>query len=272
MAQTKATTMRIVWKMVWMPRCCLLVTRPPSSLYHHVKTTQRLFGSKPGTVGPGGLDPLPGAIRIEDDQSVLPHIDLDRLKETIGRIRREIQYETYDVNLILLEDEDMQEANRESRGVDAPTDILSFPFHEAIRPGILAPPAFDIPDYYNLGDLLIDVPYVIRSCREDQQDHDEQQVEEEADEAVGAGADDHGGAKEKNGDDAEYETTDDDEEEYEPDRGVSLAMSKTYDPERRLHQLLVHGMLHLVGYDHEEDDEYIEMVEREEEILQKLNL
>ncbi len=36
--------------------------------------------------------------------------------------------------------------------------------------------------------------------------------------------------------------------------------------------LLVHGMLHLVGHDHEEDDEYEEMVQREEEILKELGM
>lgn len=153
----------------------------------------------------------------------------------MSQIRKEISYESYDVNLILLEDGAMQEANLESRGVDKPTDILSFPFHEAKVPGELEPPMFDIPDYYNLGDMLIDVPYVIRGCQSDQQDSDLYQADEE-------------------------------------DRGVSLAMSKTFDPEQRLHQLLVHGMLHLVGYDHEEDGEYLEMVEREEAILKALEL
>jgi probable rRNA maturation factor len=211
-------------------------------------TTQRLFGSKPGGLGPGG------DIRIEDDQSALPKIDLDRLKETIAKIRTEINYETYDVNLILLEDEDMREANLESRGVNEPTDILSFPFHEAVSPGVLEPPTFDVPDYYSLGDMLIDVPYVIRSCQDDQKDAAAQN-----------------GPKIKNAD-AEDEQPDDSDNEDEPDRGVSLAMSRTFDPEQRLHQLLVHGMLHLVGYDHEEDDEYLAMVEREEEILKKLGL
>lgn len=191
--------------------------------------TIRLFGSKPGTDSPKGH------IHIDNYQKVLPSIDLDRLRTTMSQIRKEISYESYDVNLILLEDGAMQEANLESRGVDKPTDILSFPFHEAKVPGELEPPMFDIPDYYNLGDMLIDVPYVIRGCQSDQQDSDLYQADEE-------------------------------------DRGVSLAMSKTFDPEQRLHQLLVHGMLHLVGYDHEEDGEYLEMVEREEAILKALEL
>lgn len=124
----------------------------------------------------------------------------------------------------------MQETNLESRGVDAPTDILSFPFLPHQKPGLLREPDFDIPDYYTLGDMMVDVPYVIRRCQEDKHDCE----------------------------------SDDDE------RGVSGAMADVADPEKRIHMLLVHGMLHLVGYDHEEDDEYEEMVEREEEILKEL--
>jgi ssRNA-specific RNase YbeY (16S rRNA maturation enzyme) len=44
----------------------------------------------------------------------------------------------------------MQSTNLESRGIAAPTDILSFPFHGAIRPGTLEDVPFDIPDYYML--------------------------------------------------------------------------------------------------------------------------
>ena len=36
--------------------------------------------------------------------------------------------------------------------------------------------------------------------------------------------------------------------------------------------LLIHGMLHLVGYDHIQDDDYYCMVAEEERILQLLNL
>ena len=64
------------------------------------------------------------------------------------------------------------------------------------------------------------------------------------------------------------------QQEYEDDddRGVSAAMSTVFDPEQRLHMLLVHGMLHLVGYDHIEDDDYELMATREEEIMKELDL
>ena len=47
-------------------------------------------------------------------------------------------------------------------------------------------------------------------------------------------------------------------------------MSTIYDPQSRLQLLLVHGMLHLVGYDHIEDEDYDLMVEKEEEVIKEL--
>ena len=188
----------------------------------------RLFGSKRGVPG----NPL-GKIDIYDDQDVITDIDQDALRETVQRISKILGYETYDVTLLLVDDQEMRETNLESRGIDAPTDILSFPFHVPIEAGLLEEPQFDIPDYYTLGDMVVDVPYVIRRCQEDAEDDDSSLVGEE--------------------------------------RGVSGAMAPiTDDPMKRIHMLLIHGMLHLVGYDHEEDDEYEEMVQREEEILKEL--
>lgn len=42
--------------------------------------------------------------------------------------------------------------------------------------------------------------------------------------------------------------------------------------ERELFYLAVHGILHCLGYDHETEEEKKEMREREEEVMQKLNL
>mmetsp|Transcript_96594 Transcript_96594/g.258259 ORF Transcript_96594/g.258259 Transcript_96594/m.258259 type:complete len:86 (+) Transcript_96594:3-260(+) len=80
--------------------------------------------------------------------------------------------------------------------------------------------------------MMIDVPYVIRACQ----------------------------------DDAKYSHSDLEDE----DRGVSAAMAMVMDPEERINMLLVHGMLHLVGYDHIDDDDYQLMVAKEEEILRLL--
>ncbi len=50
------------------------------------------------------------------------------------------------------------------------------------------------------------------------------------------------------------------------DRGVSKIMSTCFDLQDRISLLLVHGMLHLLGYDHEKDEDWLVMTAREEEI------
>lgn len=199
-------------------------------------TSTCLFGTKAGSG-------IPGEVLLENDQLALPNVDLDRLRDTVAKIQAMIGYETYDISLSLIDDDEMKNVNNETRGVNAPTDILSFPFHEALKPGLIREPDFDIPDYYTLGDLLIDVPYVMRGCQEDEP-------------SSTVNVDDY----------------DDEDDEEDDDRGVSGAMANVYDPEKRLHMLLVHGILHLVGYDHEEDDDYEAMVTKEEEILTALKL
>lgn len=88
------------------------------------------------------------------------------------------------------------------------------------------------------GDLIVDVQYVTRRIRQDEQ-------------AAAAASS---------------------EDEVETERGVSGAMANIWDPDVRIKMLLVHGMLHLVGYDHEDDDEYELMVTKEEELLEELGL
>lgn len=115
--------------------------RPP--LFLRKTSVTRLLGTKMGPGKPAG------DIAIYDEQNVLK-LDMDRLRTTIDAIRRCIRYDTYDVTLILVDDKEMKSMNLESRGVNAPTDILSFPFHGAVSPGVLEDVEFDIPDYYML--------------------------------------------------------------------------------------------------------------------------
>jgi rRNA maturation RNase YbeY len=206
--------------------------------------SSRLFGCKRGTPG----NP-PGSIEIYNEQNALPNVDIDKIKQTISEIRDIIGYPTYDVSLILTDDEEMQQTNYETRGVNRPTDILSFQFQDLVdEPGILAEPDFDIPEYYNLGDMMIDVPYVMRRCEEDRDFNENFEGE----------------------DGIEYEVDEDDDYVGDDDRGVSGVMSTIYDPEQRIQLLLVHGMLHLVGYDHIEDADYELMVLKEEQVIKEL--
>jgi probable rRNA maturation factor len=88
------------------------------------------------------------------------------------------------LSVLLCGDRRMRTLNRRFRGIDRPTDVLSFPFEESP----LSSSSF-------LGDLVIDVPYAARQARR---------------------------------------------------RGHPVA--------REVRILLAHGVLHLLGYDHETDD------------------
>jgi rRNA maturation RNase YbeY len=189
---------------------------------------------------------------VENEQDSLRNIDVGALEDTMRAVRDILGYSTYDVSLFLCDDKEVREMNYETRGVNSTTDILSFQLHEAESPGKLKPPEFpEVDDYYTLGDMMISVPYVRRVCKRDQTEFEKLKHQELS-----------------NKDGTEDQTAslinDDD------DRGVSFAMSKEFDPEIRIHMLLVHGMLHLVGYDHIEDEDYEIMVAKEEEVLRLL--
>ena len=52
------------------------------------------------------------------------------------------------------------------------------------------------------------------------------------------------------------------------DAGVSLIMHQKYSLEERIPLLLIHGMLHLVGYDHETESDWTRMTAREQQIYE----
>jgi ssRNA-specific RNase YbeY (16S rRNA maturation enzyme) len=222
-------------------------THKPALCSFH--SSSQLFGYKPGPNSPDGN------IYIQNDQTDLA-IDIVKLEQTIYKIRSLIGYPSFDVNVLLVDDAEMRRTSVETRDMDATTDILSFPFTPTDVPGKVKV-EFDIPDYYCLGDIVIDVPYVMRRCVED----------EAAGELTDAtSSDEEDGDVENDSDLDEYEqsTLDDD------DRGVSGAMASVYDAEERVRMLLVHGILHLVGYDHMTDEAFDQMATEEERILKEL--
>ena len=113
-----------------------------------------------------------------------------------------------EVSVVLCDDEYIQELNRNYRGKDMPTDVLSFALNEGEEMIVVNGPEEKL-----LGDIIISLDTATRQA-----------------------------------------------EEF----GHSL--------ERELAYLTVHGMLHLLGYDHEKEEDKQEMRGEEEHILELLGI
>jgi probable rRNA maturation factor len=116
--------------------------------------------------------------------------------------------ENGEVSVTLTNNEYIHTLNKEYRGIDRPTDVLSFALNESEEPGMVDGPAVNV-----LGDLIISV----------------ERAEEQA---------------------ADY--------------GHSLRREVAF--------LTVHGMLHLLGYDHMEDEEREEMEAEQRFVMEKLGI
>ena len=108
-----------------------------------------------------------------------------------------------DLTIVLTDDAQLHELNREYLGVDAPTDVLSFPASEA-------DPETGVP---YLGDILISIP-----------------------------------------------------------RAAIQAQTAGHSLEAEVQLLAVHGVLHLLGYDHAQAEEKARMWSAQAEVLTRLGL
>jgi probable rRNA maturation factor len=114
-----------------------------------------------------------------------------------------------EVSLSLVTDDQIRQLNRDYRGIDRPTDVLSFALNEENPQD---PQIFGLEDNL-LGDIVISV-----------------------------------------------------------ERAQCQAVEYGHSFERELLYLAIHGILHLLGYDHETEDERVTMRTKEEEVLDFLGL
>lgn len=133
-------------------------------------------------------------------------LPLRHLRRFLAEAKSCAGYPEWDVGCRITSDLAVQRLNKRYRGVDAPTDVLSFAVYALPAPERW--PAGLEPDDKNLGDIFISAPYVSAWCAR------------------------HGA-----------------------------------DPVERLELLLVHGLTHLLGYDHVADADHVAMQAREEGIL-----
>jgi len=128
---------------------------------------------------------------IELDNTTALQVDEEYLQKIADKLTDK------DIELLITSNDEIQELNREHRGIDKATDVLSFPYEEMP----MAP----------LGSIVISQEYVEQKAKE-----------------LG------------------------------------------HKPQDELALLFIHGLLHLLGYDHEVDSG--EMRQKETEIIKELNL
>ena len=132
----------------------------------------------------------------------------EAVRRAILAVGRLYDVEDAEVSVTLTDDAHIHVINREYRGVDRPTDVISFALTESEEPEIIGGGEHEV-----LGDLIISL------------------------ERMRAQA-------------AEY-------------RHTEL---------RELSFLTVHGMLHLLGYDHMEEEERLEMEEEQRRVMEELGI
>ena len=130
--------------------------------------------------------------------------DYDYLNEVIEHTMKKLDVKKSLFDIIFIDDEEMHKMNKEYRGIDRTTDVLSFALNDNKHIN---------PILNSLGDIFISIPKMIEQAKE------------------------YG-----------------------------------HSEKRELSFLVVHGMLHLLGYDHmEKEDEEI-MFGLQKEILEELGI
>lgn len=150
------------------------------------------------------------SVHFLDEHNYIPEEELKRLSALLETASEIEQITDAEVSVTFVDDLEIQELNKNYRGKDQATDVLSFPMYEAEETQIIVD---DEEEDLMLGDIIISVP----SAREQ-------------------------------------------------------ALEYGHSFERELGFLMVHGFLHLLGYDHESEEMEKEMFTKQENILNKYGL
>ncbi len=142
-------------------------------------------------------------IEIEGYEEEVIYKDVEAYVKEVLEAEYEAEQEVY-ISLLLTDNKEIQRVNRDFRGKDSPTDVISFAYHDN--------PESSNGIYDSLGDIIISLEKV---------------------------------------------------EEQRKDYNHSF--------KREFYYVLTHGLLHLLGYDHIEEEDKKVMRRKEEEILDKYN-
>lgn len=161
----------------------------------------------------------------QDVKEITPEL-MEKMEELL-RLAGELEGVTAgEVALTFVDDETIQELNKQYRDLDKPTDVLSFAMSE-------------------FGDDEIRINYEddgMESASEDDESASEGFIEPLGDIIISV------------------------------PRAIAQAEDYGHSVDRELGFLFVHGFLHLIGYDHQSEEEEKVMFAKQEDILQKAGL
>lgn len=152
-------------------------------------------------------------ITVDIDEAFADAVDEETLTAALGAVLSHHAIERAGVAIVVTDNDYIQQLNQQYRGVDSPTDVLSFAAQEGdALEAAFAPEVADEVDSY-LGDLILAYPYA-----------------------------------------------------------AAQAARHGHPIKSEMQLLLVHGCLHLLGYDHDSDEAQAEMWAAQQAILAALGI
>jgi probable rRNA maturation factor len=147
-------------------------------------------------------------ISIQVDEPFIDNIDKALIEKTAKEaLATNKKYDSFELGIVITDDENIHRINKEYRNIDEPTDVISFALLEGEGDFVMPPD-----DTLHLGEVVISYP-----------------------------------------------------------RAVEQAKEQKHSTEHELVWLVVHGVLHLLGHDHETDAGRAAMQTIENDILAKID-
>lgn len=153
------------------------------------------------------------------------------LKELLRLAGEQEQVDSGEVAVSFVDDETIHQLNKEYRGMDKPTDVLSFAMSESGED--------ELPVFY---DDMEEVEIEVEGLEEDDDGEENLLAEPLGDIVISV------------------------------PRALAQAEEYGHSAEREIGFLFVHGFLHLIGYDHESEEDEKVMFAKQEEILAKAGI
>lgn len=106
----------------------------------------------------------------DEDPMILIKNKIRRIAIKTGALKRDVQklldilgYSDFDLGILLTTNKTIRKYNKQYRGKDKPTDILSFPFYPDIKPGQRIKAKTEAEK--NLGDIIVSLEYVMDDAK-----------------------------------------------------------------------------------------------------------